>query len=67
MITDTALTQAQSLINLPTKRNTDWIVKFFDGSAWKIVDFTLIEDAWAFFYSKLSELKTKVLNQSRQR
>ena len=28
MITDTALTQAQSLINLPTKRNTDWIVKF---------------------------------------
>lgn len=67
MITDTALTQAQSLINLPTKRNADWIVKFFDGSTWKIVDFTLIEDAWAFFYSKLSELKTKVLNQSRQR
>ena len=67
MINDTALIQAQNLINLPTKSNIDWIVKFFDGNTWKTTNFTLIEDAWSFFYSKLNEIKTRILNQQRQR
>lgn len=64
---DIALTQAQQLINYPTKTKTDWIVKFFDDNCWKTADFTLIEDAWAFFYSKLNELKTKLLAKNNQR
>lgn len=67
MINDTALTQAQSLINLPIKNNIDWIVRFFDGNTWKTINFTLIEDAWSFFYSKLNEIKIKILNQQRVR
>lgn len=67
MINDTALAQAQNLINFPIKSNIDWIVRFFDGNTWKTINFTLIEDAWSFFYSKLNEIKTRMLNQQRQR
>ena len=67
MINDTALTQAQNLIKLPVKSNIDWIVKFFDGGTWKTTNFTLIEDAWAFFYSKLNELKQNCLSLGNQR
>lgn len=64
-----ALLQAQSWVNLPTqvKNKEGWGVRYFNGSSWMSEIFTLAEDAWSFFYTKLAEVKQKFLNQSRQR
>ena len=63
---DTVLKQASQAIELPIKINTEWIVKFRENGNWKPVDFNLQEDAWSFFYSKLSEIKARFLGQPLQ-
>lgn len=64
-----ALLQAQNLIHLPTQLadNTGWGVKFCDKGIWKQEGFTLAEDAWNFFYTKLAGLKQQFLMGGRQK
>lgn len=58
-----ALLQAQERIKLPEKAKDDsgWVVKHLENGVWKDQKFKLQEDAWNFFYSKLSELKTALM------
>ena len=64
----TALLKAQDWVNFPTQaqNKAGWGVRYFNGSNWIFESFTLAEDAWNFFYCKLSELKARVLGRSLQ-
>lgn len=57
------LKEAEKNIKLPEKAqdNSGWIVKYKENNIWKKESFKLQEDAWNFFYSKLSELKTTLM------
>lgn len=65
-MTDAVLEQAQQNVLLPTKVNANWVVKLRENGIWKLIDFDLQEDAWSFFYSKLSELKSMLLGKPLQ-
>ena len=65
-----ALLKAQELIHLPAQSadKKGWSVHYCDNGKWKYEEFTLSEDAWNFFYTKLAEVKRQFLNKgNRQR
>lgn len=57
------LKSAEKEIKLPeqSKDKTGWVVRCKENNRWKAYDFKLQEDAWGFYYSKLSELKPALM------
>lgn len=65
---NTVVDQFKSYIALPTRRDNQagWVVSLNINGNWKPIDFNLQEDAWSYFYSKLSELKNRLLNNTQR-
>ena len=57
------LKEAQREIKLPeqSKDKSKWFVEHKINGKWQIITFNSQEDAWSYYYSKLSELKTTLM------
>lgn len=57
------LLRAQKEIKLPAQSNDKrkWFVECKNHGKWEIITFDSQEDAWSFYYSKLSQLKTALM------
>ena len=59
--------KAQQLINLPTKNNGVWYVEHMEHVRWVKQDFDTCESAWAYYYTKLKDIRNKIKEQGRTR
>lgn len=66
---DVALTAAQAEIKLPfqNKNKSGWFIECKKNGIWQTIDFNLLEDAWSFYYSRLNEIKRRILGLERQK
>ena len=66
-MSDIALTTAQAEIKLPfqSKNRSGWLIECKKNGVWQVIDFNLLEDAWSFYYSKLNEIKNRILGIQR--
>jgi hypothetical protein len=68
MIEKTALTLAERWVKLPQKaKNGDWVVKWLDRTIVKSDSFVSLNDANMFYYTKIQNLKNKIINNGKQR
>ena len=66
---DIVLTAAQAEIKLPfkNKNKSGWFIECKNNGIWQSIDFNLLEDAWSFYYSRLNEIKRRILGLERQK
>lgn len=57
-MTDTE--KAQQMIILPSKINGTWFVEYLNGVRWVKQEFDTCESAWAYYYTKLKDLRNKI-------
>ena len=60
------LIRAQHMINLPNKENGIWYVEYLDRFRWVKQEFDSCENAWAYYYTKLKELKEQVIKRKER-
>ncbi len=63
----TEIEKAQQLINLPNKENGVWYVEYMEHVRWVKKEFDTCESAWAYYYTKLKDLRNKIKEQGKAR
>lgn len=64
-MTDTE--KAQQMITLPSKINGTWYIEYLNGVRWVKQEFESCESAWAYYYTKLKDLRNKIKEQGKAR
>lgn len=59
------ITRAQQLIKLPTKENGIWCVEYVEHVRWIKQEFDTCDSAWAYYYSKLRQIKENIGRQGK--
>lgn len=63
----TAILKAQEMLKFPIKdkQQVEWVVEYRSGKHWVQQTFTSDDAAYAFYYTKLGEFKTRFMTQER--
>lgn len=63
----TAILKAQEMLKFPIKdaQLAEWVVEYRSGKHWVQQTFTSDDAAYAFYYTKLGEFKTRIMTQER--
>lgn len=59
--------KAQQMITLPSKIDGTWFVECLNGVRWVKQEFDSCESAWAYYYTKLKDLRNKIKEQGKAR